>query len=71
MDQADAELGEPDAEPGPGCAAGIAPRRAIVDEEGVGQAMAAKDALQPGAHRGLLLVGAGLQARTEARMIVD
>ena len=72
MDEPDAELGEPDAEPGPGCAAGIAPRTCHCRRTAPsGRPWRRKMRSSLARTVGLLLVGAGLQAGAEARMIVD
>ena len=71
VQDSDAELEQPHAEPGPALAGGIAPRVAVVDEEGLRQAVAAERQLQPVLHGAALLVGAGRKAQIVARMVVD
>src|SRR5882672_3357756 len=67
----DAELEQPHAELGPALRRAIAPGRAIVDQDGVWQAVAPEGPLEMVAHGGALLIAAGLQAKRIARMIID
>src|SRR5579863_7012946 len=71
VDQIDAELEQPHAEPGPALARGVAPGRAVVDEDRLWQAVAAEGRDQVSLHRAALLIGAGRKARREARVVVD
>ena len=66
----DAELQEPHTKPGPACFRGIAPGPAVVDEHRVWQAIVAEGRLQMALHRDALFIGAGLEARHIARMVV-
>src|SRR3954454_8398470 len=66
----DAELEQPHLKPCPALARRVSPRRAIVDEERLRQAIMAKGPLQPLAHGVATLIGTSLQAKIVARMIV-
>ncbi len=71
VDQLDAELEQPHAQPGPALPGGVTPGRAVVDEDRLGQPIATEGRLQVRLHGLGLLIGAGLQARGEARVVVD
>ena len=66
----DAELQEPHTKPGPACLRGIPPGAAVVDEQRLWQAIATEGHLQMALHRDALFIGAGLEARHIARMVV-
>src|SRR3546814_2256427 len=66
-DLADAELQQPDPQPGPARAPGIAPRRAVVDVDRRGQPVAPEGGFQAGLHGGPPLVAAG--CRSEERRV--
>lgn len=70
MNDPDAELEQPYLKPCPALARGVSPRRAIVDEERIRQAVTAEGQLQPLTHGVAALIGASLQAQVIARMIV-
>src|SRR5258705_12235822 len=64
----DAELEKPYRESCPTCTRGVSPRRAIVDEECLRQAVAAEGQLQLTAYCVAPLIGASLQAQIVSRM---
>src|SRR6187200_2565097 len=66
----DAELQEPHTKPGPACLRGIPPGAAVVDEQRLWQAIVTEGCLQMALHRDALFIGAGLEARHIARMVV-
>ncbi len=70
MNDRDAELEKPYRESCPTFTRGVSPRRPIVDEERLRQAVAAEGQFQATAHRIAALIGASLQAQIVARMIV-
>jgi hypothetical protein len=70
VQHANAELEQPDAEPGPALAGCVAPWRAVVDKERLRQSVVAEHPLQALLHRGGLLVAAGLQPHRIARMVI-
>src|SRR5436305_9205467 len=70
VNDADAELEQPYLEPRPVLPRRVSPGRAVVDEERIRQAVAAEGHLQPIAHGVAALIGASLQAKVIARMIV-
>src|ERR1700710_338870 len=70
VDDPDAELEQPYLEPRPALARRVSPRRAVVDEERIRQAVVAEGPLQPLAHGLAALIRTGLQAKIVARMIV-
>ena len=67
----DAEFEKPYPEAGPALPRRVAPWRAVVDEKGIGQAIAPEGLLQTALHRSALLVSARLQTNRKARVIVD
>jgi hypothetical protein len=71
MHHPDAELEQPDLEPGPVDAGTVAPRRAVVGVEGIGQAIAPEGGGQMILHGQPLFVGTGFQTQGIPRMIVD
>src|SRR4051794_18908098 len=70
VDDADAELEQPYLEPRPALPRRVSPRRAVIDEETIRQAVVAEGHLEPIAHGIAALIGTGLQAQIIARMIV-
>src|SRR6202008_2423109 len=66
----DAELEQPDAQPCPALAARIPPGPAIVHEEGLWQSVAPERAIEPALHGRALLVGTGFKAHIVARVVV-
>src|SRR5215510_1883255 len=71
MQDVDAELEQPHAQPGPGRAHRIAPRAAIVDEERRGEPIAAECDLELALNRFALLVGTGGKTNRKARVIIN
>src|SRR6185437_7415391 len=71
VDHPDAELQEPDRQPGPGVFKGEAPGAAIVDEHRIGQPVTAECLLEMSAYGGALFVVTSSQAQREARVIVQ
>src|SRR5581483_1055146 len=71
VDHPDAELQEPDRQPGPGVFKGEAPGAAIVDEHRVGQPVTAESLIEMSAHGGALLIVTSSQAQREPRVIVQ
>src|SRR5215510_9202943 len=71
VQNSDAELEQPHAETGPTLSGRTSPRTAVVDKEGLRQAIAAKRQLQASLHGAALLVGTRLQTQVIARMIVQ
>src|SRR5258708_19427039 len=69
MNDCDAELEKPYRESCPTFTRGVSPRRAIVDEECLRQAVAAEGQLQLTAYCVAALIGASLQAQIAAPMI--
>src|SRR5262249_17071056 len=61
----------PHAETGPALSRRASPRAAVVDKEGLWQAIAAKRQLQASLHGAALLVGTRVQTQVIARMIVQ
>ena len=61
MDEIDAELEQPDAESGPIAIMAVAPRLAVVDEEGLRQAVGAKRPFQAVLDGLTRLIGAGIE----------
>ena len=66
-----AELEQPDGQPGPALTRRNAPGPAVVDEERLRQSITPEHQRQPLLHRVALFVGAGRQADGIARMIID
>src|SRR5207302_5510689 len=66
-----AELEKPDRKPCPTFARRVSPRCAIVDEERLRQAVSAEGQFKTAAHGVAALIGASLQAKVIARMIVN
>jgi len=70
VQEIDAELDEPHTEPGEALSRAVAPRRAVVDEHRIRQAILAKGPVKGATHRGLLFIGTGGKADGIARVVV-
>src|SRR2546430_14733337 len=70
VNDGDAELEKPYRKPCPSFTRGVSPRRAIVDEERLRQAVVAEGSFQAATDRVAALSGASLQAQVIARVIV-
>src|SRR6185295_8775357 len=71
VEDVDAEFEEPHAQFGPVLIGAIAPRRTIVEDDGLRQSITAEGHLHFVLHRGSLLVCAGKEADRIARMIIE
>src|SRR2546430_17691268 len=70
VNDGDAELEKPYRKSCPSFTRGVSPRRAIVDEERLRQAVVAEGSFQAATYRVAALIGASLQAQVIARGIV-
>ena len=71
MPRLHAQPQQPGFEPGDAAKTGRPPGTAVVTEDGLWQAIAAKHVRQGGLHGAALLIGAGHQIQRKARMVIQ